>query len=228
MLCLPKTTEFNKRIPKQKFYDNINVSPPLKRVFVDQVKVIYWKNKIATTTTNLAAGKYVTELEVFEIKLNSPLQDDSLLRQIDKSIPYHILFLLEYQDKYQAWIGYKEATQSGINAFKVNNYYHTDWLKEDELSLKLDGLNLDAVYENYVCQIAGDNLQSNNNLSLQDNIEIEEKRKAIQKQIETLQTKIRKEKQFNKQMWLNAELKKLKEELNIMVKEGLSGKQQKN
>lgn len=224
MIGLPKTTEFNKRIPKQKFYDNINVSPILKRVFVDQVKVIYWKNKIAATTTNLATGKYVTELEVFEIKLNSPLQDDGLLRQIDKSIPYHILFLLEYQEKYQAWIGYKEAIQSSTNAFKVNNYFHTDWLKEDELSLKLDGLNLDTVYENYVYQIAGNDLQPNNNQSLQDTIEIEEKRKTIQKQIETLQTKIRKEKQFNNQIQLNAELKKLKKELDIKAKERLSGK----
>lgn len=217
MLGLPKTTEFNKRIPKQKFYDNINVSPTLKRVFVNQVKIIYWKNKIATTTTNLAAGKYVTELEVFEIKLNSPLQDDSLLRQIDKSIPYHILFLLEYQDKYQVWIGYKEATQSGANAFKVNNYFHTDWLKEDELSLKLDGLNLDAAYENYVYQIAGDNLQSNNNQSLQDTIEVEEKRKTIQRQIDILVSKIRKEKQLNIQIRLNAELKKLRKELEELL-----------
>lgn len=217
MLGLPKTTEFNKRIPKQKFYDNINVSPPLKRVFVNHVKIIYWKNKIATTTTNLAAGKYVTELEVFEIKLNSPLQDDSLLRQIDKSIPYHILFLLEYQDKYQVWIGYKEATQSGANAFKVNNYFHTDWLKEDELSLKLDGLNLDAAYENYVYQIAGDILQSNNNQSLQDTIEVEEKRKTIQRQIDILVSKIRKEKQLNIQIRLNAELKKLRKELEELL-----------
>lgn len=217
MLGLPKTTEFNKRIPKQKFYDNINVSPTLKRVFVNQVKIIYWKNKIATTTTNLAAGKYVTELEVFEIKLNSPLQDDSLLRQIDKSIPYHILFLLEYQDKYQVWIGYKEATQSGANAFKVNNYFHTDWLKEDELSLKLDGLNLDAAYENYVYQIAGDNIQSNNNQSLQDTIEVEEKRKTIQRQIDILVSKIRKEKQLNIQIRLNAELKKLRKELEELL-----------
>lgn len=217
MLGLPKTTEFNKRIPKQKFYDNINVSPTLKRVFINQVKIIYWKNKIATTTTNLAAGKYVTELEVFEIKLNSPLQDDSLLRQIDKSIPYHILFLLEYQDKYQVWIGYKEATQSGANAFKVNNYFHTDWLKEDELSLKLDGLNLDAAYENYVYQIAGDNLQSNNNQSLQDTIEVEEKRKTIQRQIDILESKIRKEKQLNIQIRLNAELKKLRKELEELL-----------
>lgn len=217
MLGLPKTTEFNKRIPKQKFYENINVSSALKRVFVDQVKIIYWRNKIATSTTNLAAGKYVTELELFEIKLNSPLQDDSLLRQIDKSIPYHILFLLEYQDKYQAWIGYKEATQSGANAFKVNNYFHTDWLKEDELSLKLDGLNLDAVYENYVYQIAGNDIQPNNNLSLQDNIEIEEKKKSIQRQIDILESKIRKEKQLNIQIRLNAELKKLRKELEELL-----------
>ena len=27
MIGLPKTTEFNKRIPKQKFYEKINISP---------------------------------------------------------------------------------------------------------------------------------------------------------------------------------------------------------
>ena len=107
MLELPKSTEFNKRIPKRKFYENMNISPELKKIFVEQVKIIYWKNKIATTTTNLAAGKDVTELEVFEVRLNSQTLDESLLRQIDKEIPYHILFLLEYQGKYQAWIGYK-------------------------------------------------------------------------------------------------------------------------
>lgn len=67
---------------------------------------------------NLAPGATVTELEVFEIKLNTGNLDEAILRQIDKEIPYHILFLLEYGGKYQAWIGYKEAAQSGNNAFK--------------------------------------------------------------------------------------------------------------
>ena len=40
MLGLPKSTEFNRRIPKQKFYENLTVSPALKRVFVEQIKVI--------------------------------------------------------------------------------------------------------------------------------------------------------------------------------------------
>ena len=214
MIGLPKTTEFNKRIPKQKFYENMDISPALKKVFVEQVRIIYWKNKIAASTTNLAAGTDVTELEVFEVRLSSPVLDDSLLRQIDKEIPYHILFLLEYQGKYQAWIGYKEAAASGNKAFKVNGYYHTEWLVEDELPLKLEGLNVDAVYENFVRQIAGDKLKTEAaDESLKESVARDEQKQALQKQIATLQAKIRKEKQLNKQMQMNTELKKLKKEL---------------
>ena len=217
MIGLPKTTEFNKRIPKQKFYENMDISPALKKIFVEQVRIIYWKNKIAVSTTNLAAGTDVTELEVFEFRLNSPVLDDSLLRQIDKEIPYHILFLLEYQGKYQAWIGYKEAAASGNKAFKVNGYYHTEWLVEDELPLKLEGLNVDAVYENFVRQIAGDKLKIEAaGESLKESIARDEQKQALQKQIATLQAKIRKEKQLNKQVQMNNELKKLKKELEAM------------
>lgn len=214
MIGLPKTTEFNKRIPKQKFYENMNISPALKKIFVERVKIIYWKNKIAASTTNLAPGTNVTELEVFEVRLNNQEIDENLLRQIDKTIPYHILFLLEYQGKYQAWIGYKEASPSAKNAFKVNGYYHTNWLSGDKLPLKLEGLNLDSVYENFVRQIAGDNLTiKSTGEDLKESIERDEKKKMLQKQIDKLQDKIRKEKQLNTQIEMNSELKKLKREL---------------
>lgn len=214
MLGLPKTTEFNKRIPKQKFYENLDISPALKKVFVDQVKTIYWRNKIATTTLNLAPGNDVTEIEVFEVKLSEQILDEGMLRQMDKEIPYHILFLLEYQGKYQAWIGYKEASASGTAAFKVNKYYHTEWLEEEDLSLKLEGLDIDAAYENFVKQIAGDKLHAaETGESLKDTVAREEKKEALIKQITNLQSKIKKEKQLNKQMKLNDELKKLRKVL---------------
>lgn len=214
MLGLPRSTEFNKRIPKQKFYENLTVSPELKKVFVDQIRVIYWKNKIAASTVNIAPGSDVTELEVFEVQLNQPNLDESVLRQIDKEIPYHILFVLSHGGKYQAWIGYKEAAASGTNAFKVSSYYHTDWVPEGQLDLKLEGLNIDAVYENFVKQIAGDALvQSVSGEDLKETVERSERKAAIEKQIATLQAKIRKEKQLNVQMRLNAEVKKLKKEL---------------
>ena len=216
MIGLPKTTEFNKRIPKQKFYENISVTPAMRRVFIDQIKVIYWRNKIAPSTMNLEAGNAVTEIEVFEVKLNSTPLDVSVLRQMDKEIPYHIIFLLEYEGKYQAWTAYKEKAGSGNNAFKVDTYYHTDWLLENEIELKLDGLNMDTVYENYVRQIAGDALRTTTTgepESLKESVERDKQIQQLQKQIDALQAKVRKEKQLNRQMELNAELKKLRKEL---------------
>jgi hypothetical protein len=125
MIDLPATTVFSRRIPKQKFYENLSVTPELKRIFIDQIKTIYWRNKIAPATMNLAAGETVTEIEIFEVRLSAPQLDVSVLKQIDKEIPYHILFLLEYEGKYQAWTAYKESATAGTIAFKVGTYYHT-------------------------------------------------------------------------------------------------------
>ena len=217
MFGLPKTTEFDKRIPKQKFYDNLTVSPALKQNFVDQIKIIYWANKIATTTVNLSPGKSVTEIEIFRIKLNSSSLDEAILKQIDRQIPYHILFVLEYEAQIQAWIGYKEIAGSGSAAFKVNHYYHTEWMNESDMTLHMDGLNMDTVYENFVRQIAREVLQSGKEETLKVSVQRDEKAESLRKQIAKLQSKIRKEKQLNRQMELNAELKMLKKEL-----EGLS------
>jgi hypothetical protein len=216
MLALPKSTEFNKRIPKQKFYDNLNVSPALKRSFIDQIKVIYWVNKIAASTVNLAEGKDVTEIEVFELRLNIPTLDEAVLKLIDREIPYHILFVLAYENQFQAWIGYKEAAGSGTAAFKVNKYYHTEWMLEDELPIKLEGLNIQTVYENFVRQIAGEALQSSQTESLKESVERDEQAEGLRKQIDKLQTKIRQEKQLNRQMQMNAELKDLRKSLEAL------------
>lgn len=214
MFGFPASTEFGKRIPKQKFYENIDVTPVLKRVFVEQIRLIYWRNKLAATTMNLAAGNTVTEIEIFEVRLNAPQLDESVLRQIDKEIPYHILFILTCEGKAQVWIGYKEAAASGSNAFKVSRYYHTDWMPEDELHLSIDGLNMDAVYESLVRQIAGDKLQTDSGENLKESVERDEKKKQLEKQIAVLENKIRREKQLNRQMEMNTELKKLTRELD--------------
>lgn len=217
MFGLPKSTECGngKRIPKQKFYENLAISPALKRIFVEQIREILWKNKIAASTINLAAGEIVTEIEVLEVRLSAPQLDEAVLRQIDKKIFYHILFLLEYEGKYQAWTAYKEAAGSGTNAFKVGTYYHTDWMEESELPLKVDGLTVDQVYENFVRQIAGDALAGTNE-TLKESVERDGRRKELQKQIEKLQGKVHREKQLNKQVQLNMELKRLKKELKTI------------
>ena len=210
MLGLPKSTEFNKRIPKQKFYENISVSPALKRVFVEQIKTIYWRNKIAPSTMNLAGGMLVTEIEVFEVNLNSIPLDTAVLRQIDKEVPYHIVFLLEYEGKYQVWTAYKEKAASGSNAFKVGSYYHTDWLTEPELPLQVDGLSMDAVWQNFIIQIG--NIQMDEGNTLGEQIATDERREKTEKEIQRLEKLARTEKQPKKKFELVQKIKCLREQ----------------
>jgi len=210
MLGLPTTTEYNKRIPKQKFYENLSVTSALKRVFVEQIQNVIWANKIAPATISVSEGKEVAEIEVFRICLNTGTLDESALRQMDKQIPYHILFVLEYNGKYQVWIGYKEVS-GGDNAFKVNKYYHTEWLTEQDLQIKIDGLDMDSIYANLVRQIGG---IENCNESLDKQIADKEYRERLEKEIAKLEKKARAEKQPKKKFELAGKVKKLKKEFD--------------
>lgn len=216
MIELPQGTAFNRRIPKQKFYENLSLAGELKRIFVEQINVIYWRNKISPTTVNIAAGENVSEIEVIEIRLNRPGLDKRVLQLIDREIPYHILFLLLYEEQMQAWIGYKEQSQGGTAAFKPGTYYHTEWQPVNEISLRIGGLNMDAVYEGFIRQIAGERLGDKTGGDLKDTVIRDERRQRLQKEIAALENKVRREKQFNIQVALNGELKRLRKELNAL------------
>lgn len=126
MLGFPPSTEFNKRIPKQKFYENAAVPAAVKRLFADQLRCIYWRNKLAVSTLNLTAGERVTEIEIFELCLTGPKLDEAVLRQIDSEIPYHILFVLSYENKVQAWIGCKDTSANSSAQGKPLSAYRLD------------------------------------------------------------------------------------------------------
>ena len=156
MLDFPKSTAFGRRFPKQKFYENLDVSAEVKRLFVEQVKLITWANKLSPETMNIAPGQTVREIEVFRLTLQGQELDERVLSLMDKQIPYHILFLLERADgSVRLHVTYKEASQSGSNAFQLRQSYHTDWMQPEDLSLNLTALDMDALYESIVRQIAG-------------------------------------------------------------------------
>lgn len=222
-------------MPKQKFYGNLAVSAALKRSFIDEIKAIWWRNKLAADTLNLAKGAAVTEIEVFEIELANGELNEDILRQMDRLIPYHLLFVLSFADRVQAWIGYKEASAAGENAFKVSRYYHTDWIPREALRFTLSGLTLDKVYENLVrnihaasqpAPIGRDGLRAvrepetawRDDLPISANIARDTARTRLEKQIAVLEAKMRREKQLNRKMELNAELKRL--HLQLSKEEG--------
>lgn len=211
MFGLPESTYFGKLVPKNKFYDKLSIDKKLERSFIDQINSIRWVHKLSSDTLNVSKGSVVDEVEVFLIKLKSNELDLNVMRQMDKQLHYHLIFILEIEGQYQLWTSYKE--ESNNTAFKVGNYYHTDWVTEDSFSLRIDGLNTDTIYENLVRQIAGDELANENNESLKETVERQAVREKLEKEIEKLRAKIRKEKQFNRQIELNKQLKTLKKQL---------------
>lgn len=215
MLNLPSTTAFGRRIPKQKFYDNIDVSPEVKRLFIDQIRLITWAHKLSAQTMNLADGQAVQEIEVFHIKLLGDTLDPRVTEQMDKQIPYHILFVLERPDgMVQLVIRYKEAAQAGENAFRLQKSYATDWQNINELSLPVNALDMDSLYESIVRFVAGDALTAAPDENLKTAIGQTQAQENLRRQLEQLKSHMKKEKQLSRQMELRRQIKQLEKQLN--------------
>jgi len=213
VLDFPPSTVFNKWVPKKKFYENLSISSRIEKQFVTEIESVYWTHKLSPETLNVSPGTRVTEIEVFEVNLKEQQVSDNLIATIDREIPYHLVFVLRYEGQAQLMISFKEESKSREDKFKVDSYYRTDWTDYDKLTLSIEGLDLDRIYENFISQIAGDALNIEKAEDIRDAVMIAKERDRLETYITKLEAKIRKEKQFNFQLELNQELRKAKEKL---------------
>lgn len=194
MLGLPKSTEFNRFIPKQKFYKDLYTKKSLpsktKNYFVKQIKSITWENKIYHTTMNIAKGCFVEEIEVFRVELYDYEIDDSVLYTIDNNIPYHILFVFEYNNKRKYSLSYKEISRK-TETITLHKIFQSDWVSEDEDLLKLSGISLDDMYENLLNSISNNELYKFSGATLKERVLNSIEFEKIQKQVNNLSKKVK-------------------------------------
>ena len=202
MLGLPRTTQVNRRVAKEKLYQNAALAPQTREMIKDQIDSVFWRNKLADSTMAISAGETVAEIQIFEIQLRQRELDKRVLPAIAKAIPYKILFILVFGDEAQLWI---EAS---------GTFYNTDWQPLGGFMLKFDGLNLDAVYENLARQISGGRLGTDGDI--EEAVDRDKQRQKLERDIAALEKKLLREKQFNKQVELNGELKRLCAKLERM------------
>ncbi|MDR2697691.1 MAG: DUF4391 domain-containing protein [Holophagales bacterium] len=198
MLGLPSSTEVNHRVAKEKLYTNV-AAPTLRDMIKDQIESVVWRNKLADSTTGISAGESIKEIQVFEVRLRQRGLNKHILPAIARVIPYKILFILIFGSEAQAWI---EASCM---------FYSTDWVSLDEFTLRFEGLNLDTMYENLARQISGGRLGTGGDIA--EAIDRDRQRRKLERQIAALEKKVPQEKQFNRQVELNGELKLMKKEL---------------
>ena len=202
----PSKTIINVKVPKKSFYENLTVNTANKRIFIDQINAIYWRYKLTADTLAVAPSETIDEIEIFEIELTTKNFDSSILRLIDRGIPYHTLFILTYEGESQLWIAYKEKTSS--DSLSVGNYYHTAFAPSDNLNLSADGLSLDDIYAALFYQVSG--IQKDFSKPLKEVITEHEQRLKLEREIERLEKQLKRETQPKKKFELHQQIQKIR------------------
>lgn len=236
----PRAAHFGRVIPKNKIYEHAGANTALKDLFVQQVEQIIWDYKLAPETINIPADTKTSEIQVFRINLKSSHLDHKVLQAIDKAIPFPILFELSYRDQTKLAAAYKRRSESDHTRWVIGRYFESGWQPEDAERGPLPiARNLSALYEQLlsplvdasntvedrprsveqvqeafpthrVCRQGG---LETTNLSLEQRIALAESIEAKQKEIAKIRSRLNREKQFNKRVAINAELREARQSL---------------
>lgn len=201
MLGLPKTTEMSKQLPKKAIYTKFQMNTAAKEKIDADISRITIVNEIAPNKVNIPSGEDVKSFFVLLVSLKKKEYDEKTIATLSKLIPQNILFVLEYENESRLAIYHTKVMQ-------------TAWMSTEEQKVELKGLNLDTVWENIVIAVGGVNIEKGN--SLDEQIEINEKKQKLEKEIAKLEKQARAEKQPKKKFELVQAEKKLKEKLKLL------------
>lgn len=197
MLGLPKSTEMKKQLPKTAIYAKFTMNTAAKEKFDADISRLTIVNELSKTTSAIAAGSNVSSFYVLLISLKRKEYSETTIAQISKLINQNMLLILEYED----------TAKLAIYRTKLIT---TDWKPTAELSIKLKGLDLDAVWDNIVKEIEGG--EWNDELSIEDNLSLHEKQTRLEKEINRLEKLARAEKQPKKKFELVQRISQLRKE----------------
>lgn len=204
MFQLPQSTKVRKVVPKNAFESYTNAKQ--KKMFSEKIQRITWTNKIAFNTVNLT-GIDVSEIQLFKIELKEKTVIKDLLSIIEKSIPYHIVFWIEFENEFYISTSAKHLHPQNEDVAVVDYTFTSDWkLIEDNIyQIELKN-NLDWVFKKFCDQLKTVDIETK---SINELIEKQKSNDAILNEIEKLKTEIARCKQFNKKVELNLRLKAL-------------------
>lgn len=208
----PKAARFGRVVPKSKIYEVGNLTAKQRQRFVDQVDQINWAYKLAPETINLSGTPGVPEIQVFEVRLRGSKIDSEVLNAIDKAIPFPILFELKKGDERKLIAAYKRPSEADASKWVVSEYFEANWEPVDKSRLSLPRtLDLGALYDNVLKELMpGAALEGE---TLQNRVSRIEEIRAKERDIDRIKSRLAREKQFNKKVAINAELRAATAEL---------------
>ena len=203
MFDLPKTSEIRKPLHKKLIYEKYaaELAGNKKDKFDADISRMIITNEISEASVNIKATETISAIFVIQIELKRREYDDKNIVMISKLFGQKLLIVLHYDNKYQL-------------AIYETRLLKSDWKNEEEISLKLNGLDLGSVLDNFVTQVSGIDVQDGNTLVEQINVEAEKEK--LRKKIADLEIKARKEVQSKKKFEMVQRVNLYKERLKDM------------
>ncbi len=188
---------------KSKIYRHARPPQLIQNLFIDQIQQITWSHKLAPETINLPARRPTQEIQIFRVLLKAPELDARVLETIDKAIAHPILFELEFDNRIKPIAALKRPSEANAGQQVVEHYFSGGWLSANSQRNKLPvALDLHGLYLEL----------------LRAHLPIKARPgESLQEQIVRLEARLNRERQFNRKVALNGELRELREKLTALL-----------
>ena len=211
ILKYPQSTIVNRIVPKTMFYKFMEVNPRVKLRFVNDVVNITWLYKLSASSLNVTDTEGMKEIEVFVVNLKQPDCPTDLFTFIDTNMPHHIVFVLVYDDSAMLLINYKDWTDDTHTKFRIRQAFASPWMPLADLELTVQGQSLPRIYDNFVAQVSG--IGEHKAGAMADIVALKKQIATSEAELESLQKKMRKEPQLDRQLVMNKQVKAKRKEL---------------
>ena len=214
ILKYPQSTIVNRVVPKTMFYKFMEVNPRMKTRFVNDVVNIIWLYKLAASTLNVTDVEDMKEIEVFVVNLKQPDCPTDLFSFIDINMPHHIVFILVHGNHAMLLINYKDWADDTHTKFKITQAFTSPWVSLDHLLLQIEGQSLPRIYDNFVAQVSG--IGEHKAGCMADIVALKKQIAAVEDELKSLEKRMRKEPQLDRQMQMNKQVKAKHKELDSL------------
>jgi hypothetical protein len=216
LISYPKQAAFGRVLPKNKIYEHSGATPAVREMFVRQVEQIVWQFKLAPETINLASKPGVPELQIFAVQLKMPALNHEVLRCIDGAVQFPIIFELTFVSKTQVVASFKRPSESDSNRWVVSDYFSTQWMPTDGAREAMPlALDLGVLYEKLLQRLIPLTLRKDETLA--ELVTRFEDLRLKENEVQNIASKLAKEKQFNRKVEINAQLRVMRQELEKLT-----------
>jgi hypothetical protein len=211
----PSRAAFGHALSKSKLYAHSHAGSRLKTLFVQQVEQIVWQFKLAPETINLPARPAVPEIQVFGIQLKTPDLNFDVLRAIDQAVQFPILFELAHAGRTRVVACHKRPSDSDANRWVLSDYFTSGWLADNAQRGAMPvALHLGSLYEQLLRALMP--LPARPHETVAEQVNRLGALAAKQREANKTAARLDKERQFNRKVAINADLRRLQSELEAL------------